>query len=45
METTAGHRVSIGGVVSAEGELGVGGALVAVLAPQHGAGQTERNNY
>ena len=41
METTPGHGVSIGGVVRAEGELGVGGPLVAVLAPKHNAGQTE----
>ena len=45
METTPGHGVSIGGVVRAEGELGVGGPLVAVLTSQHGAGQTEENNY
>ena len=45
VETTPGHGVSIGGVVRAEGELGVGGPLVAVLAPKHNAGQTEWNNY
>ena len=43
METAARHGVSISGVVGAEGELGVGGALVAVAATQYGAAQTEGN--
>ena len=40
METTSGHRVSIGAVVRAEGELSVGGTLVAVLTSQHRGGET-----
>ena len=46
METTSSHRVGIGAVVRAEGELSVGGPLVAVLASQHRGGhtQTEGNN-
>ena len=43
VETTAGHGVSVGAVVRAEGELGVGRPLVAVLPSQHRAAQTETN--
>ena len=44
VETTAGHGISVGAVVRAEGELSVGRPLVAHLTSQHGAAQTEANN-